>query len=209
MIKFIEDVKEKVKKLQSNQSTKTIEISQVPDISHPDFEVLLSKKIFNDFLSQNLPFQQTISIGLGNKVAFFISNATIKMSEGSQIGLRITDATIQYGQNKFRIGLHTKSIEATLFFNIRKEKGHIYISLSADLSNLDIRFFPNWLANLIVNYLKSKWLGPLVDVEITQYLNLDYSYETDFGTVRFKKKLQSIAIQTSLDHIRLKVKFNP
>lgn len=207
MKKLITEAKERLKALQNKDGTTSVEIAQLPNIQNPDFEVLISKKILNDFLLQNLPFHQTLSVGLENNIHISIAGASIRTAEGSQIGLQITDATFQYGQNKFRVGLHTKSVEATLFFNIRKEKNNIFVGLAADLSNLDIRFFPNWLANLIVNYLKSKWLGPLVTIEISQFLNLDYTFESEFGTVRFKKELESVAVQTSAYHIRVKAKY--
>ena len=141
-------------------------------------------------------------------MVFSIADAAIQMTPGSQIGLRITDAVIQYGQKRFRVGLHTNSVEAILFLTVRKAEEKVFISLSADFSSLDIRFFPNWLAQLIANYLKSKFLGPLMNIEMTQYLNLDFNRESEFGTIKFKKNLKTVVIQTSADHIRIKVKYD-
>ena len=182
-------------------------IAELPNIANPDFEVLVSKKILNDFLRQNLPFQQSLSFGLDNQVVFSIADAEIQMMPGSQIGLRITNALIKYGQKRFRIGLHTNSVEASLSLAVRKVEKKVYISLSADLSKLDIRFFPNWLAQLIVNYLKYRWLGPLIEIEMTQYLNVDYNQKSNYGTIKFTKNIDTIAVQTSVDHIRVKVKY--
>ena len=207
MNKFITNTKSLLQNLRKGRFSSYSALVELPDIVNPDFEILVSKKILNDFLRQNLPFQQSLPFGLDNQLLVSIADAEIQMIPGSQIGLRITDALIKYGQKRFRVGLHTNSIEASLSLTSRRAEKKIFISLSVDLSTLDIRFFPNWLAHLIVNYLKSKWLGPLIDVEMTQYLNLNTSQESEFGTVKFNKKLETIAIQTSEDHIRVKVKY--
>lgn len=183
-------------------------VFQSDPIDNPDLELFISNQIINELLSQNLPFKASIPLDDNKQIKIFVSNAEVLTGPGNLLELGITDATIQFDQTVFKIGIKSNTVALRLIPGVFERDGEFRLVAHGEFSSFDIKHMPSWLEKIFTELVRKKFLSPVADVNITEMLTLDKQIDTGITPLGLAVKPEKISVKISEKGITLQTRFS-
>jgi len=180
----------------------------VDSISQPDVELVISASILNEILNQNFPLETSVAITSGKQVEISVAGVEIHLNPKSEVELRVTNAHIQYDQTIFKIGLHSNVVAVRLLLGVIHDQTGLRLVGQGRFSEFHIKYLPKWVEARLAEVLTTKFLSPLVDIRVDEFLALEKELETDFINLRLALKPAEAAIMVDEAGVKLQVKFD-
>lgn len=177
-------------------------------IDNPDAEIGISLDILNEMLHQNFPLKSSVPIMEGKQVDISVENAEICMKPDNDIEISITNASINYDQNIFKVGIRSNVVAVTIRVGVVKEQEDLKLVGYGWFSQFHIKYLPNWVASKLAEVIKTKLMSPLVNLRVNDYLSLNRNMNTEFVTLKAALKPESASVVVSERGINVRVRFS-